>query len=301
MKATITQLHNHIYSIRGNQVMLDKDLAEMYSVETKTLNRAVKRNIGRFPEKFRFQLTKVEFEFLRYQFGTLNEVKVNLKYQNGTSSDHGGRRSLPYVFTEQGVSMLSAVLRSETAIKVSIQIMDAFVKMRHYLSQNQGLLQRMDHFEFKLQDTDIKVNQLFKALDEKYHKIEEGVFFKGQIFDAYIFVSDLVKSAQQSIVLIDNYIDESVLHLLIKRTKNVKTIIYTQRISPALKLDLEKHNQQYEPIEILTIKSMHDRFLILDDCELYHFGASLKDLGKKCFAFSKMRLKPDIIMKKLLK
>lgn len=209
----LTQLHKHIYSISGKHIMLDEDLAKLYGVKTKYLNQAVSRNIERFPKKFRFQLSKEEFndlrcqidtleddqdKILRSQIATLNDQDRVLSSQNATiKSPHGQHRKyLPYVFTEQGVSMLSAVLRSETAIKVSIQIMDAFVKMRHYLSQNQGLLQRMDHFEFRLQDTDIKVKQLFKALDEKHHKIKEGVFFEGQIFDAYLFVSNLVKRAR---------------------------------------------------------------------------------------------------------
>ena len=244
------------------------------SVETKILNRAVSRNIERFPDKFRFQLTKKEFE--------------NLRFQNGISREHGGRRYLPYIFTEQGVSMLSAVLRSETAIKVSIQIIDAFVEMKRFISVNAGIFQRLDKVEQKQIETDQKFDQIFKALEDKSIKPKQGIFYNGQIFDAYVFTADLIKSAKNSIFLIDNYIDETVLQLLTKRKKKVTATIYTKNIPKVLKQDLEKHNSQYPEITIREFTKAHDRFLIIDKTTVYHFGASLKDLGKKWFAFSKM-------------
>ena len=259
--------------------MLDSDLAELYQVETRVLNQAVKRNIERFPDKFRFQLAEDDF--------------LNLKSQTViSSSEHGGRRKLPFVFTEQGVSMLSSVLRSETAIKVSILIIDAFVEMRRFLFENANLFNRLDNIEKKQLNYQIKSNkkfeQIFKAIEDKSIKPKQGIFYDGQIFDAYVFVAGLIKSAKNSILLIDNYVDESVLQLFTKRSKNVHATIYTKKISRQLTLDLKKHNEQYPSIEIKEFTKAHDRFLIIDQKELYHFGASLKDLGKKWFAFSKM-------------
>ncbi len=285
-----TEIQSKIFTIRGLQVMLDSDLADMYGVETKNLNRAVGRNIDRFPEKFRFQLTKDEldeyWETFNLQFGTLNDEE-NLKCQIGTSSSHGGRRTLPYVFTEQGVSMLSAVLRSGTAIKVSIQIMDAFVGMRKFIAGNAAIFQRLDNVEQKQYLTDTKLDKVFAALEEGDIKPKQGIFFDGQVFDAYVFIADLIKSAKTSIVLIDNYVDETVLSLLSKRATKCTATIYTKTITKKLKLDLKKHNEQYPPITIKPFDNAHDRFLLLDGSEIYHIGASLKDLGKKWFAFSK--------------
>lgn len=195
--------------------------------------------------------------------------------------------ALPHVFTEQGVSMLSAVLRSETAIKVSIQIMDAFVGMRKFISNNAAIFQRLDTIEQKQHITDTKLDKVFEAIEAKDIKPEQGIFFDGQIFDAYVFVTDLIKSAKKSIVLIDNYVDERTLTMLSKRRTGCTAIIYTYKISQQLKLDLQKHAEQYPLIEVKVFKQSHDRFLILDDNEVYHFGASLKDLGKQWFAFSK--------------
>ncbi|MCK5686914.1 ORF6N domain-containing protein [bacterium] len=270
------QIQERIFTVRGMQVMLDSDLAEMYGVETKVLNQAVKRNISRFPENFRFQLTQDEKNSLRSQSVTLKETN---------RGKH--KKYLPYVFTEQGVSMLSAVLKSEIAIQISIQIIDAFVNMRKFISKNAMIFQRLDIIEKKQLITDTKLDKVFDAIEAKEITPEQGIFFDGQIFDAYVFVSDLIKSAKKSIVLIDNYVDESVLTLLSKRYKNCKAIIYTRNISKSLRLDLAKHNKQYQPIEIKTFKNSHDRFLILEEKTIYHIGASLKDLGKKWFAFSK--------------
>jgi hypothetical protein len=253
--------------------MLDRDLAELYQVETKVLNQAVKRNIKRFPENFRFQLTKEELENLRSQFVTFKE-NLNTKY-------------LPYAFTEQGVSMLSAVLKSDVAIEVSIKIIEAFVAMRRLISSNTLIFERFERIEQRLSNHDENFDILFKALEDKSLEPKQGIFFDGQIFDAYEFVAKLVKSAKRSIVLIDNYIDESVLTLFSKN-QNVDVTIYTKSISRQLQLDLKKYNAQYRPITIKPFKEAHDRFMIIDGRELYHIGASLKDLGKKWFAFSRM-------------
>ncbi|WP_114752199.1 ORF6N domain-containing protein [Pleomorphovibrio marinus] len=273
MKLVKENIENKIFTIRGVQVMLDRDLADMYQVETRILNQAVKRNLDRFPDSFRFQLTEVEIQNLRSQSVI-------------SSEEHGGRRFLPYAFTEQGVAMLSAVLRSEIAVKVSIQIMQAFVAMRKTLGNLHGVIQRLEGVELKQLQTDSKLEQIFQAL-EKDIKPTQGIFFEGQLFDALVFASGLVKKAKQSIVLLDNYVDETTLLLLSKRKKGVSCTVHT-RINVVLQKDLEKHNKQYEPIKLVENKGSHDRFLILDNQELYHIGASLKDLGNKCFAFSRM-------------
>ena len=269
------EIKNLIYAIRGKQVMLDSDLASLYQVETKNLNKAVKRNTERFPASFCFQLTEEEVENLRFQFGT-------------SSLNYGGRRYLPYVFTEQGIAMLSAVLRSEIAIKVSIEIMNAFVEMRRMLISNASLFHRLDKIELKQLQSDQKFEEIFKALESHKLHSEKGIFYNGQVFDAYTFVSDIIRNAKTSIILLDNYVDDTVLTLLGKRSDNVTTTIYTKNISNQLRLDLQRYNSQYPPIEIEIFSDAHDRFFIIDNTELYHIGASLKDLGKKWFAFSRM-------------
>lgn len=267
------EIVNRIFTIRDKQVMLDFHLAEMYDIETRTLNQAVKRNLDRFPNAFRFQLTNDEYLNLRFQFGT-------------SSLEYGGRRHLPFVFTEQGVAMLSAVLRSDTAVRVSIEIMNAFVEMRKLIGSHSGLLQRIDRVEIKLSEHDQKFEAVFKALESGQPTPKQGIFFDGQIFDAYNFVADIVRSAKKSVILLDNYADDSVLLLLAKRDIGVSATIYTKSISNSLELDLKKHNSQYEEITIKTFDKSHDRFLIIDNNIVYHLGASLKDLGKKWFAFS---------------
>jgi len=277
-------LKNKIFTVRGLQVMLDKDLSELYEVESKRLNEQVKRNIERFPENFRFQLTQKEYENLRSQFATLS---LDLESTWGKHTKY-----LPYVFTEQGVSMLSAVLKSKVAIEVSIKIINSFVNMRKTISQNSSIFQRLENIEtLRIKDkieSDEKFDKIFDALEDKSFKPKQGIFYDGQVYDAYLFVADLIKSAKKSIVIIDNYIDESVLTMLSKRDENVSATIHTKNISKQLLLDLEKHNTQYPNIEIKKFDSSHDRFLILDENEVYHIGASLKDLGKKWFAFSKL-------------
>uniref|UniRef100_UPI00402859F9 ORF6N domain-containing protein n=2 Tax=Prevotella sp. TaxID=59823 RepID=UPI00402859F9 len=280
--------------IRGQQVMLDKDLAMLYGVEAKVLNQAVKRNVERFPNDFRFQLTKEEC--LRSQIVTLNEKQgKHLKY-------------MPYAFTEQGVAMLSSVLRSQTAIEVNIQIMRAFVSMRHFMVNNASVFSRLETIEYHqlemqqhLQESDKRIEEVFRRLDEGNAKPKQGVFYNGQVYDAYTFVSDLIKSAKKRIVLIDNYVDETVLTLLDKRDNNVSAIIYTQQISRQFQLDIDRHNAQYAPIDVETFHLSHDRFLCIDN-DVYHIGASIKDLGKKWFGFSKMEiLTPDELVERINK
>lgn len=280
------EIENRIFYFRGTQVMLDSDLATIYQVETRVLNQAVNRNIERFPELFRFQLTEVEFENWKSQI--VMSENHNLKSQNVISSVHGGRRTLPYVFTEQGVAMLSAVLRSDVAVKVSIQIINAFVEMRKFIANHYGLLQRMEGIERKQIETDQKFEQVFKALESKNAIPNQGVFFDGQVFDAYELASKIIRSAKNSIVLIDNYIDESTLTHLSKKTKAVKVLLLTKTVSNQLTLDVKKANEQYGDFEIRVFVNSHDRFIIIDNSDVYHLGASLKDLGKKWFAFSKM-------------
>jgi len=286
-------IQDRIYTIRGVQVMLDEDLAVLYDVETRVFNQAVKRNIERFPEKFRFQLTEKEYENLRSQIVTSSVVS---QYE---VPNHGGRRYLPYVFTEQGVSMLSAVLRSQTAIDVSIKIIDSFVEMRKFISSNANMFGRFERIEQRLSLHDENFNKIFNAIEEKGTPQKQHIFYDGQIFDAYLFVSDIIKSAKKSIKLIDNYVDESTLVFFTKRDANVSMKIYTKNIPKHLKLDLQKHNAQYPKIEIEKFDLSHDRFLIIDEKEIYHFGASLKDLGKKWFAVSKMDVDSFELLRKL--
>ena len=297
------KIKNLIYTIRELQVMFDSDLAKLYGVGTKRLNEQVKRNIERFPEEFRFQLTKKELKSLRSQNATLNNNKP-LRSQNATSNEQrGGRRYLPYVFTEEGVAMIASVLKSDTAIKMSVQIIKAFVAMRKFISQNAILFQSINNIERKQIEYQLeaekKFKQLFDAIENKEIKPKQGIFFNGQIFDAYKFISDLIRTAKISIVIIDNYVDDSVLTFLGKRNKNVKVIIYTKKISEQLALDLKKYNAQYPFIELKELKNAHDRFIIIDNKNVYHFGASLKDLGKKWFAFSKFEKDSFKIIEKL--
>lgn len=276
-------IQQQILLLRGKQTLLDRDLAKIYQVDTKVLNQAVKRNINRFPEEFRFQLTKEEFENWKSQFVTSNMDKMGL-------------RKIPYAFTEQGVAMLSTVLRSDIAIQVSIQIMKAFVSMRHSFLTNQEIHSRISSIEFKQQFTDEKVNQLFKALEKNELPKSFGIFYDGEIFDAYKFALQLIKSAKHSIILIDNYVDESTLTMLANRNEMVKATVFISQLNDKLQLTLAKHHEQYPPIELKQLKKSHDRFLIIDEEELYHLGASLKYLRKKWFAFSKIDdLLPELL------
>lgn len=267
-----SEIEKMIFNIRGQQVMIDRDLAVLYGVETKVLNQAVKRNIGRFPERICFKTSKEEKDELVAICDRFNP----LKHSSVT----------PYAFTEQGIYMLSAVLRSQTAIDVSIRIMDAFVAMRHFLSDNAQLFQRLANIEYHQIETDKRIDEVFKRLNVNTQP-QQGIFFDGQVFDAYRFASDLIRKAKKSIVLIDNYVDDTVLSLLDKRADNVSATIYTQHISQQLQLDIDRHNTQYPVIAVEHFNKAHDRFLLIDD-EVYHIGASIKDLGKKWFGFTLM-------------
>jgi hypothetical protein len=271
---TKKEIENRIFVFRESQVMLDRDLAKMYQVETRVLNQAVTRNLERFPEVFRFRLTVKEFEYWKSQIVMSKEDKMGL-------------RKPPFVFTEQGVAMLSAILRSDIAIHISIQIINAFVEMRKILSIHNGLLQRIDGIERKQISADQKFEKIFQALEGNIIP-NQGIFFEGQVFDAYKLASKIIRSAKKNIVLIDNFIDESTITHLTKKNKNVSVLILTKTISKQLILDVKKANEQYHNFEISYFSKSHDRFLIIDNLEVYHIGASLKDLGKKWFAFTKM-------------
>lgn len=278
---------NYIYRIDGIHFMLDKDLAVLYQTETRTLKQAVKRNIERFPSDFMFELSDKQIDSMVSQF-----VIPSKGYFGGAK---------PFAFTEQGVAMLSSVLKTKVAIEVSIQIIRAFIEMRKLITNNVLVHQRLDRIENKQIETDHKFEQVFKALEQNNNKPRQGVFFNGQTFDAYVFVAELIKKAKNDIILIDNYVDETVLTLLAKRKKNVTVTIYTKNINKQLQLDLNKYNSQYPEIQVVEFTDAHDRFMILDKVELYHLGASLKDLGKKWFAFSKMEGITEVILTNLTK
>jgi hypothetical protein len=279
---TITDIESKILSFRGVQVMLDRDLAIFYEIKTIRLREQVKRNLDRFPDDFTFQLNDFEVDLLVTQ----NAIPSR-KHLGGSN---------PYVFTEQGVAALSGVLKSKKATTVSITIFRAFVKIRHALNQNYSLLDRLLRVEQKQIHFDSKLEEILDSLESQKLKNTKGIFFEGQLFDAYVFVSDLIKRAMDSIILIDNYVDETTLLIVSKRKQECKATIYTKKITKQLELDLEKQNEQYPKIEIKTLKTVHDRFLILDQKELYHIGASIKDLGKKWFAFSRIdEFLPDVL------
>ena len=278
-------IENSILTLRGIQVVIDKDIATLYGVETKYLNQAVKRNADRFPLSFRFQISEAEFEELVTNCDRFKPLK------------HSSSR--PYAFTEQGIAMLSAVLHSPSAIQISVKIIDVFVRLRHFVTENADVFRRLDRLEIKQLESDMKINQVMSLMEKQAVIPNQGIFYDGQIFDAYLFVSKLIKGATKEIVLIDNYIDETVLTLLDKRRSEVSATIYTKTIDRQLRLDLQRHNEQYSPIDVRLFGKAHDRFLIIDD-SVYHIGASLKDLGKKWFAFSLMRdLDPQELIQKI--
>jgi hypothetical protein len=273
---TIMQdIQSRIYTIRGVQVMLDRDLATLYDVETRVLNQAVKRNNRRFPNDFCFQLT--ENEFMEWK----SQIVMS-------DADRMGLRRPPYAFTEQGVAMLSTVLKSRIAVDISVKIIKAFVAMRRIIASNALLFQRLDNLEVKQLETDKKIEKVLSAFESGEVRPKQGVFFDGQVFDAHLFVSDLFRSAERSIMIIDNYLDDSVLTHLAKRKKGVSVLLLTRNLTEDLALDVEKFNSQYPGIEARRFDNSHDRFIIIDGHDVYHFGASLKDLGKRWFAFSKM-------------
>lgn len=270
-----------IYVVRGQKVMIDSDLAMLYGEETKYLKRSVRNHIKRFPDDFMFELTKDEYASLRCKSSTINK--------------RGGNRYPPYAFTKNGIAMLSSVLNSETAIDANIYIMRAFTNSYDFPPSSSDVSQRIANIEHHQIETDKRIDEVFKRLDA-HTPASQGIFFEGQIFDAYQFVCGLVRQAKKNLVLIDNYVDETVLTLLDKRDSCVTATIYTQHLSQQLQLDIARHNAQYPPIEVKPFNRAHDRFLLIDD-EVYHIGASIKDLGKKWFAFTLMR---DVTSQELL-
>ena len=278
--------------------MLDSDVAMLYYYETKKINQAVKRNIERFPKKFCFQLTEEEFSSLRSQIVTLNKTTVqedfedsSLRSQIVTLNENTGRgkhrKYLPYVFTEQGIEMLSGLLKNDIAIQVSINIMDAFVEMRKFLMVNGQLFERLTNVEYKLLEHDKKFDKVFDQLQNE-ENIKQKIFFEGQIYDAYSLIIDIIKKANKKILIIDNYIDDSVLKMLTKKNKNVEVVILTSNKSNIQKIDIQKFNKEYPILKVAETNKFHDRFIAIDNKEMYHLGASIKDLGKKCFGINKI-------------
>ena len=278
----IEDIKRLIYTIRGKQVMLDSDVANIYHCETKYVNRVVKRNIERFPEEFCFQLNENEFEVLRCQFVTLNK--------NGRGQH---RKYLPYVFTEQGIAMLSALLKSDIAVSVSVNIMKAFIEMRKFLMMNGQVFERLTSVENKLSEHDKKFNIIFDQLQLE-ENIKQRVFFEGQIYDAYSLIIDIIKKANKKILIIDNYIDDSVLKMLTKKKNNVEVVILTSNKSNIQNIDIQKFNKEYPILKVAKTNKFHDRFIVIDSKEMYHLGASIKDLGKKCFGINKIEDKEII-------
>ena len=275
------EIKNLIYTIRGKQVMIDSDVAMLYQYETKNINKAVKRNIERFPEDFCFQLTESELQILRFQFGTSNQSK-KINYET-----RGGRRYLPYVFTEQGIAMLAGVLKNKIAVKVSINIIKSFIEMRKFISTNGQVFERLTNVEYKLLEHDKKFDEVFNQLQHE-ENIKQKIFFEGQIYDAYSLIIDIIKKANQKILIIDNYVDESVLKMLTKKNKTVEIIIITSNKSTIHNIDIQKFNKEYPILKVVKTNKFHDRFIIIDNKEMYHLGASIKDLGKKCFGINKI-------------
>jgi hypothetical protein len=281
-------IRTKIFLVRGQQVMLDKDIAALYEVKPIRLREQVQRNIERFPDDFMFQLTESEVDFMVSQ----NAIPSR-KHLGGF---------LPYVFTEHGVAGLAGVLRSSKAAEVHVKIMRAFVEMRKFIQNNANVFARLDSVERRQITFESKTEKNFEIVFQALESGEppkQGIFYEGQVYDAYTFACELIRKAKKSLILIDNYVDDSVLTLLSKRTKGVSATIYTKGISKQLLLDLEKHNEQYPMIDAKMLKDAHDRFLIIDKKEIYHIGASLKDLGKKWFAFSKFTTGAVDMLKKL--
>ena len=283
----IENIKNLIYTIRGKQVMLDSDVAMLYHYETKKINQTVKRNIERFPEKFCFQLTENELEDMWSQFVTASKMLDN-KFRN--------KKYLPYAFTEQGIAMLSGLLRNQIAVQVSINIMDAFVEMRKFIASNGQVFKEINTIKGKLLEQDARLLSHDEKFDLVFDELQKGkkeefkqkVFFDGQIYDSYSLIIDIIKTAKNKILIIDNYIDDSILKMLAKKNKDAEVVILTSQNSNIKKLDIQKFNKQYPTLKLAYTNKFHDRFMIIDNKDLYHIGASLKDLGKKCFAISRI-------------
>ena len=288
----IEDIKNLIYTIRGKQVMLDSDVARLYNYQTKRVNETVSRNKKRFPENFCFQLTEEEVKNLKRQSTILNLDQENNWSQIAASSKsenskHRGKKYVPYVFTEQGIAMLSGLLKNDIAIQVSINIMNAFVEMRKFLMINGQVFDRLTNVEHKLLDHDQKFDVVFDQLQLK-ENIKQRIFFDGQIYDAYSLIVDIIKKANNKILIIDNYIDDSVLKMLSKKKNNVETVILTSDKSNIENLDVKKFNKEYPILKVAKTNKFHDRFIVIDNKEMYHLGASIKDLVKKCFGINKI-------------
>lgn len=280
--STEEKLENLIHCVRGQQVMIDSDLAMLYNVETKRLNESVKRNIKRFPESFCFQLTEDEYADLRSQIATSNTENIPSK---------GGRRYLPYAFTEQGIAMLSAVLRSDEAIQVSVNIMNIFVKMRRFLTENAFMFDKLNSLELKQleyqKESNEKFDKIFAYISE-HEEVGQKIFFEGQIYDAFSLLTSLVEKAKKSIVLIDNYVDVGTLNILAKKKEHVDVTVYTVHRTRLSIQDIANFNRQYPTLTVNYTEVFHDRFLVIDGVTAYHIGASLKDAGKKCFGITRI-------------
>ena len=270
------EIKNLIYTIRGKQVMLDSDVVRLFKYATKDLNRNVKNNIERFPEYYCFQLADEEYKSLRCKNFTLNE--------NGRGQH---RKYLPYVFTEYGITMLAGLLKSEVAVNVSIKIVNTFIEMRKFISANGQLFERLTNVEYKLLEHDKKIDEVFNQLQVE-ENIKQRIFFDGQIYDAYSLIIDIIKKANRKILIIDNYIDDSVLKMLTKKNNNVEVVILTSDKSNIQPIDIQKFNKEYPILKVAKTNKVHDRFIIIDNKEMYHLGASIKDLGKKCFGINKI-------------
>ena len=272
-KLSNDEIKRLIYTVRGKQVMLDSDVGKLYHYETKRINETVKRNIERFPIDFCFQLNSTEFTILKSHIAT--------------SNNRGGKQKLPYVFTEKGILMLSGLLKNEIAIEISIRIVEAFVEMRKFIYANGQLFERLTNVEFKLLEHDKKFNQIFNQLQQE-ENIKQKIFFEGQIYDAYSIIIDIIKKANKKILIIDNYIDDSILKMLSKKKNNVEVVILTSKNSNIQNIDIQKFNKEYPKLKIARTDKFHDRFILIDNNEMYHLGASIKDLGKKCFGINKI-------------
>ena len=271
-----------IYTIRGKQVMLDSDVAMLYHYETKKINQAVKRNIERFPERFCFQLTEEELEIMWSQIVTTSKLEDN-KYRS--------KKYLPYVFTEQGIAMLSGILKNEIAVQVSNKIMDAFVEMRKFMNINKSLFEKVVSIENKMDKKFIEQDKKFDIIFDQLQleeNIKQRIFFQGQIYDAYSLIVDIIKKASKKILIIDNYVDESVLKMLAKKKKHEEVAILTSDKTNIQNIDIQKFNKEYPLLKVAKTNKFHDRFIVIDNKEMYHLGASIKDLGKKCFGINKI-------------
>ena len=276
MKYLMKNKKFNIYNKRKTS-NVDSDVAMLYNYETKKVNQAVKRNIDRFPERFCFQLTEDELEIMWSQIVTTSKLKQN-KYRS--------KKYLPYVFTEQGIAMLSGILKSEVAVQVSIKIMDAFVEMRKFINTNKNLFEKVISIENKMDKKFIEQDKKFEIIFNQLQleeNIKQRVFFEGQIYDAYSIIIDIIKRAKKKIIIIDNYIDDSVLKMLAKKKKQVEVVILTSNKSNIQNIDIQKFNKEYPILKVAKTNKYHDRFIVIDNKEMYHLGASIKDLGKKCF------------------